>query len=113
MSLIITNIITTLLLISLGFLIKKYNLSFLVAGYNTSSKKEKEKYDEKKLTTYVGNLLINSSFILIIGTIFIYLIPNRGFIISNIIWVLMVLYILIGVIHMNSTDIVKKDKNNF
>lgn len=31
--------------------------SFLIAGYNTASKAEKEKIDEKKLCRYVGKLM--------------------------------------------------------
>lgn len=32
--------------------------SWLIAGYNTASKEEKEKYDEKKLCTSVGVFLL-------------------------------------------------------
>lgn len=32
--------------------------SFLLAGYNTASKKEKEKYDEKALCKFMGKILL-------------------------------------------------------
>lgn len=40
------------LVLSITFLMGKG--SWLIAGYNTSSKEEKEKYDEKKLCTAMG-----------------------------------------------------------
>ncbi|MCW3491681.1 DUF3784 domain-containing protein [Dethiobacter alkaliphilus] len=46
-----------LLLILLGYLVKVKRWSWLIAGYNTSSKAEKEKYDEEALCRFVGNLL--------------------------------------------------------
>ena len=32
--------------------------SFLIAGYNTSSKKEKEKYDSRALSKFTGKILL-------------------------------------------------------
>lgn len=105
---IITNIITAFFLIILGFLIKKYNLSFLIAGYNTSSKKEKEKIDEIKLTSYIGNLLINSSFLLLVGTLILFLLPKFEIFIFNLTWILVVLFILISIIDLNTSKKVLK-----
>ena len=42
-------IILTIIFILLGIASLVGKGSFLIAGYNTASKKEKEKYDEKKL----------------------------------------------------------------
>lgn len=41
----------------LGFLLRSGRGAFLIAGYNTMSKAEKEKIDEKKLCRYMGNLM--------------------------------------------------------
>ncbi|NYB75302.1 DUF3784 domain-containing protein [Sedimentibacter hydroxybenzoicus DSM 7310] len=47
--------------------------AFLIAGYNTSSEKEKSKYDEKALCRFVGWLLLGISFGMMIIPIGIYL----------------------------------------
>ena len=47
--------------------------SFLIAGYNTMSKEEKARYDEKALTKFIGRIMLIISFmflILIIGLFF-------------------------------------------
>ena len=38
----------TILLISCGYIINETNANYLLAGYNTMSKKEKENFDLKK-----------------------------------------------------------------
>lgn len=50
--------------------------SFLIAGYNTSSKEEKEKYDEKKLCRVVGAGLFFITAITGIGVIFEDVLPQ-------------------------------------
>lgn len=47
--------------------------SFLIAGYNSMSKEEKARYDEKALTKFIGRIMLIISFmflILIIGLFF-------------------------------------------
>ena len=44
-------ILTAIIFIILGILIKYGKMYFLIAGYNTMSKKEKEKYDIKGIAT--------------------------------------------------------------
>ena len=44
-------------LVILGLVFRSGRGSFLIAGYNTASKAEKEKIDEKKLCRYVGKLM--------------------------------------------------------
>lgn len=44
-------------LIVLGYLIGYKKWSFLIAGYNTSSEEEKDKYDEDALCMAMGKLL--------------------------------------------------------
>ena len=45
------------LLLILGVIFLKGKGAFLIAGYNTASKAEKEKIDEKKLCRYMGRLM--------------------------------------------------------
>lgn len=54
----------------LGILFLNGKGSFLIAGYNTASKAEKEKIDEKKLCKYVGKMmfLLAGSFLVIMAS---------------------------------------------
>jgi len=54
----ILKFIIPLIFAVLGFVLRSGKGSFLIAGYNTSSKEEKEKYDEVALGKFMGNLLI-------------------------------------------------------
>ncbi|MFP4111944.1 MAG: DUF3784 domain-containing protein [Candidatus Woesearchaeota archaeon] len=106
------NILTGLFLILLGISIRLFNLSWLIAGYNTASKKEKAKYDEKKLISLVSNMIIISSLFIIIGGLIPVFYPSlekESMIWS---WVLYTVFILAGVVYMNVTDVVKKKPKN-
>lgn len=50
--------LSPILLMILGVIISKGKGSFLIAGYNTSPKELKEKYDEKELCKFIGRLLL-------------------------------------------------------
>lgn len=54
----LTTIIIAALLLALGIVILAGKGDMLIAGYNTASKEEKEKYDIKKLRLLLGLLLI-------------------------------------------------------
>lgn len=57
------------LFIGLGLLFFRGKGAFLIAGYNTSSKQEKEKTDVKALTRFMGKLMFFlSACILIMAT---------------------------------------------
>ena len=54
-----------LFILSIPLLLGK--LSNLIAGYNTMSSKEKEKYNELKLTRAIGLILFGTAMILLLG----------------------------------------------
>ena len=56
-----------LLFIILGLLIKYGKMYFLIAGYNTMSKEEKEKIDIKGIATLFRNVLFGMALIIVIG----------------------------------------------
>lgn len=60
------TLITALLMLVLGIALRFGKSSWLIAGYNTLSKEEKEKYDEKALCRFVSNILVICAFIEII-----------------------------------------------
>ncbi|MGB7603885.1 MAG: DUF3784 domain-containing protein [Lutisporaceae bacterium] len=61
----ITIFIGPLILIILGIVIRFGKASWLISGYNTSSKYEKEKYDNIALCKFIGNLLFTLAIIFI------------------------------------------------
>jgi hypothetical protein len=80
-------ILAAIIFIVLGVLIKYGKMYFLIAGYNTMSKKEKEKYDIKGIATVFKNAMFGMAFMIIIGyclSLFLknYAIQNYAFWIS-------------------------------
>ena len=53
----IVMVVMVVLFFVLGLLLRSGRGSFLIAGYNTASQKEKDAIDEKKLCRYTGNLM--------------------------------------------------------
>jgi hypothetical protein len=95
------------ILLFLGLVIRYFKLSGLIAGYNTASKEEKEKYDEEKLIKYVSNMLLAASAVLLIGG-FLSIFVNIPIYLISISWGLFFVIILGGVIYMNVGNPVKK-----
>ena len=60
-------LITAILFIAFGILIKYGKMYFLIAGYNTMSKEEKEKYDIEGVATVFKNVMFGMAFIIILG----------------------------------------------
>ena len=56
-----------ILFIALGILIKYRKMYFLIAGYNTMSKEEKEKYDIDGIARVFRNVMFGMGFLIIIG----------------------------------------------
>lgn len=56
-----------ILFIIFGFLIKYRKMYFLIAGYNTMSKEEKEKIDIKGIAALYKNVLFGMALTIIIG----------------------------------------------
>lgn len=86
-------------------------MTYLIAGYNTSSKAQKQKYDTEKLVRYVGNFLINSGIILILGGIFSIIFSTHKEIIIFASWTIFTIYMFIWIIYVNMTGSVMKNIN--
>lgn len=97
----IGNFLGGSVMLLLGLLMRVFKMSNLIAGYNTSTKEEKAKYDEKKLTKFVGNMLIVASIILLLGGL-IAEITNVSVLTITVSWLLFLLTIIVGVIYMNT-----------
>lgn len=100
-----THFITALLLIILGYLIKYRKWTWLIAGYNTSSKEEKAKYNKEALCNGVGNLLFilsGISFFAALGEFW-----GVDWIV-RITWILFIVVIVVAIIYMNTGNRFKK-----
>ena len=93
----VANLFSGGVILFFGLIIRIFKASWLIAGYNTSSKEKKEKYDEDKLTTFVGNMLIISSIVLFIGGLLSPLssIGNYSVIISWVLFFLIIVYMAV------------------
>ncbi|WP_040280574.1 DUF3784 domain-containing protein [Psychroserpens damuponensis] len=56
-----------IIFIILGVLIKNFKLYFLIAGYNTMSKTNQEKYDINGIATVFRNTMFGMAILMIIG----------------------------------------------
>lgn len=96
-----------ILLWGLPIVIGSGKANFLIAGYNTASKEEKEKIDKKKLSRFMGKFLfILGAIQLILPITEILKIEYDGLVFS--VSVIFILVTLGGVIYMNTGDRFKK-----
>ena len=63
------NLTVAVIFIVIGVLIKNFKLYFLIAGYNTMSKKAQEKYDIKGIATVFRNAMFGMAAIMIFGIV--------------------------------------------
>lgn len=88
-----------------GYLIKYKKMSWLIAGYNTASAKEKQQYDENALCSCVGNLMFVTGGLCGLGVI------GEVFYLSWLIltcWVLVTVVTVGGVIYLNTGNRFKR-----
>lgn len=69
-------IATAIIFIAFGLLIKYGKMYGLIAGYNTMSKEEKEKYDIEGIATVFRNVMFGMALIIIVGYFIAYLSKN-------------------------------------
>ena len=60
-------IVTAIIFIILGVLIKYGKMYWLIGGYNTMPKEEKEKYDIEGIATIFRNVMFGMALIIIVG----------------------------------------------
>lgn len=96
------------LLFGLGALVRFGKASWLIAGYNTASRKEKEKYDREKLCRYTGNLIFILAAIWTVLSILLLAFGDNGTVITAGIFVFVGAAVG-GVIFLNTGGRLKKD----
>ena len=95
----IIHLSMALFLVLLGCLIKYGKAAWLIAGYNTSSKEEKEKYDLDALCRGVGHLLFALAGTLIIPAAGSFFNAERAILVG---WILFTLTSIAFVIYANT-----------
>jgi len=60
-------IVTAIIFIILGIIIKYGKMYWLIAGYNTMPKEEKEKYDIEGIASVFRNVMFGMALIIIVG----------------------------------------------
>ena len=93
------RLVLVILLFSISVLFFMGKGSFLIAGYNTASKAEKAKYDEKKVCRFTGMTILMCALGLLASTL------NE-----NLVWVEFSLYIVGIVIGIVGTNFFSKKK---
>lgn len=93
-----------LMFIFLGVMIKYFKWSWLIAGYNTSSKEEKEKYDEIALCRYIGNLMFALGALIFISALGTHL--EHSWLVTTS-WIFFSAVIIIAVIYANTGNRLK------
>ena len=104
----IINISTGIAIIILAILIKIFNFSNLIAGYNTLPKNKKKDYDEKILIKYIFNTMLISAIILILGavpSILKNISAEKYFTIS---WIAFTIFLISSIIYINISKKIKK-----
>jgi hypothetical protein len=97
------------LLLIAGWLIKYKKVTWLISGYNTSSRRQKERYDVEKLCKHGGN------FVFTLAGIFFLIAAARNLfseysetILSIGVWVF-VIVVVVGLVYINTGNRLLKD----
>ena len=64
------SLIVAAIFIVIGVFIKNFKLYFLIAGYNTMSKEDQEKYNIVGIATVFRNAMFSMALLMILGVIF-------------------------------------------
>ena len=94
----------TLLFLVFGILLWNGKCAFLIAGYNTSSKEEKSRYNEKALCRFVAKLM----FFCAICMLLFFLAPYVGTWLMWLTQAVMLIVIIAAVIYANTGNRFKK-----
>jgi len=93
---ILANLLSAGTVILCGILIKYARLYDLIAGYNMLSPEEKAKVDVQRLGNFIGNCLFAMAGVLLVGAILIYFGYHWAEIAAWLVFMLIVVYTVIG-----------------
>lgn len=99
----------TAVLLIVGWLIKYKKVTWLISGYNTASKQEKQRYDIEKLCKYMGNFIFTLASIFLVMAITSVLFNKYS---DRITWIgfgVLVVVMVCGIVYLNTGNRVKKE----
>jgi len=102
----VVNILMGLFTFSLGFIIKKYKLTFLIAGYNTASEETKKQYNVEVLVQAVGHFMYLLGGIIFLGGLLSLLFSSEFMITLS--WIFFSVVAIGGVFYLNLSSKLKK-----
>jgi hypothetical protein len=96
------------LLLIIGWFTKYKKVTWLISGYNTLSKEEKQKYDIEKLCKYTGNFIfILAGIMLIMGIVSVAGVDPETVMLAG--FPILAVAIICGIVYLNTGNRVKKD----
>jgi hypothetical protein len=101
-------LIPTAVLALFGWLIKYKKVTWLISGYNTSSKKKRAQYDVEKLCRYTGSLIFVLSGIFLITAFLNVIFESYAEDITLFGFLALLSVSLAGIIYLNTGGRVKK-----
>ncbi|MCE5338576.1 MAG: DUF3784 domain-containing protein [Methanomicrobiaceae archaeon] len=99
----VANAIAGVVVLFVGIVIRVFNTSGLIAGYNTAPVEERAKYDERALTRFVGNLLFAASAALLAGGLLDIAAGARG-VVAGASWLVFTAIVIGGVVYANTGE---------
>lgn len=107
-----TNLFSAVGLFFLGLIIRKYRLSFLIAGYNTASQREKDVYDEDMLVRTVSSFLMVSAGLLMLGGIASMLFVRHAELIIISSWIIFTVHTVVWLVYANTSGRLLKQQTH-
>ncbi len=98
------------LLLIIGILVKYKRITWLISGYNTSSREKQAEYDIDKLTRNVGNFLFVLAVIFLLMALASLAFPAYQDLVVYVGFADLAVAIVVGIIFLNTGNRVKKDK---
>lgn len=98
----------SLLLFIIGIFIRWKKVTWLISGYNTASKEQKETYDIDKLCYYMGNFIFVLGVIWFLISCFTFAYPDQIELITIVGISIESVALIIGIIYLNTNNRVKK-----
>lgn len=101
------NFIGSAVILLIGLVLRTYNASGLIAGYNTMSEEEKSKWDERAMSRFIGDMLIISAAVLLLcGILYMLSLVSIAYIFAS--WGIFMLILIFVVIYLNISPKFKK-----
>lgn len=85
----------------LGLIFKTEKVSYLIAGFQSLSPKEKRKWNQNKLCKFVGNLMFVMSFFYLISSVLDYTLPSISNYLFRLVTMISTILALIALIYVN------------